>query len=139
MAAYHGVGTTSIYEGHGCAPDVIAAYRELRERGELTMRSSLVVSPRWRSREEAEASLRDWLPHLRGQGIGDDWSRPAPLQPETVEPFVPLLDDKGVVAAQDEGIRAIGNDAEGGYLGKGEMIGCFIEVKKCRGLYALNV
>lgn len=75
MAAYHGVGTTSIYEGHGCAPDVIAAYRELRERGELTMRSALVVSPRWRSREEAEASLRDWLPHLRGQGIGDEWLR----------------------------------------------------------------
>ncbi len=75
MALYHQAGTTSIYEGHGSAPDVIAAYRELRERGYLAMRTSLVVSPRWRSLEDAEPAMRDWSPLLRGRGTGDEWLR----------------------------------------------------------------
>src|SRR5690606_34142856 len=44
MALYHRMGTTSIYEGHGSAPDVLAAYKEVWERGDLTMRTSMVVS-----------------------------------------------------------------------------------------------
>ena len=71
MDLYHRMGTTSIYEGHGCAPEVIAAYRELHERGELTMRTSAVLSPRWRSLDEAATLLRDWTPTLRGRGMGD--------------------------------------------------------------------
>ncbi|MCC6210094.1 MAG: amidohydrolase [Burkholderiales bacterium] len=77
IAHYHAVGTTSIYEGHGSAPDVIAAYRELREQGELTVRTSLVASPRWRSLEEAESDMRDGMPLLKGRGFGDEWLRVA--------------------------------------------------------------
>lgn len=72
---YHAVGTTSIFEGHGCAPDVIAAYRALRERGELTMRTGLVVSPVWDTRAEAERGMRDALAYARGLGLGDDLLR----------------------------------------------------------------
>jgi predicted amidohydrolase YtcJ len=71
MQLYHQRGTTSVYEGHGSAPEVLAAYREVWERGDLTMRAGLVVSPRWRSLEEAQRVMRDWMPLLRGRGIGD--------------------------------------------------------------------
>lgn len=75
MRLYHARGTTSIYEGHGCAPDVIAAYRTLRERGELTMRVGLVVSPLWASVAEAEDAMRGWLAYARGSGLGDSLLR----------------------------------------------------------------
>jgi predicted amidohydrolase YtcJ len=71
MDLYHRVGTTSIYEGHGCAPEVIAAYRELWERGDLSMRTAMVLSPRWRGLEDAAVAMRDWMPMLRGRGMGD--------------------------------------------------------------------
>lgn len=71
MALYHRMGTTSIYEGHGCAPEVIAAYREMWERGDLTMRTAMALSPRWRSVAEAGVAMRDWMPMLRGRGMGD--------------------------------------------------------------------
>jgi predicted amidohydrolase YtcJ len=71
MALYHRMGTTSIYEGHGSTPDVIAAYREVWERGDLTMRTALTVSPRWRSLEEAAQVMRDGSALLRGHGMGD--------------------------------------------------------------------
>ena len=71
MNLYHGHGTTSIYEGHGSAPEVLAAYREVHERGDLSMRSNMVISPRWRNADEAERVLRDWLPLVRGRGMGD--------------------------------------------------------------------
>jgi len=71
MALYHQRGTTSIYEGHGSAPEILAAYREVWERGDLTMRAHLVVSPRWRGVEEAGRVMRDWLPLVRGRGFGD--------------------------------------------------------------------
>jgi predicted amidohydrolase YtcJ len=71
MRLYHSVGTTSIYEGHGSAPEVIAAYREMWERGDLTMRTSMVLSPRWRSLEDAAIAMRDWMPTMRGRGMGD--------------------------------------------------------------------
>jgi len=71
VRAYHAVGTTSVYEGHGCAPEVISAYRDLWQANELTMRMHLVVSPTWATCDEAELMMRDWLPHARGTGIGD--------------------------------------------------------------------
>ncbi|MGV3571898.1 MAG: amidohydrolase [Ramlibacter sp.] len=71
MALYHRMGTTSIYEGHGSTPDVLAAYRELWEHGDLTMRMAMTVSPRWRSYHEAAIVMRDWAPLLRGRGMGD--------------------------------------------------------------------
>jgi predicted amidohydrolase YtcJ len=71
MHAYHAKGTTSIYEGHGNAPEILSACRDLHEHGELTMRMSLVVSPAWGSVAEAERVMRDWLPLVRGRGVGD--------------------------------------------------------------------
>jgi predicted amidohydrolase YtcJ len=71
VRAYHAVGTTSVYEGHGCAPEVINAYRDLWQANELTMRMHLVVSPTWTTCEEAELMMRDWLSYARGAGIGD--------------------------------------------------------------------
>jgi predicted amidohydrolase YtcJ len=65
-------GTTSVYEGHGCSPDVVASYRELHERKELTVRSGLVLSPLWLASSEAEYAMRHWLSFARGDGLGDD-------------------------------------------------------------------
>lgn len=73
MRAYNAVGTTSVYEGHGLAAQTIAAYRELWERGEMTVRASLVLSPAWRDVSEAREAVRDWLAFARGRGIGDPW------------------------------------------------------------------
>ena len=75
IATYHAQGTTSVYEGHGCAPTIIDAYRSLREADELTMRVGLVVSPVWSTAEDAEQSMRDGLSFARGQGSGDDRMR----------------------------------------------------------------
>ena len=72
---YHAKGTTSIYEGHGCAPETISVYRKLWENGELTMRSTLVVSPAWIDLAEAARAMRDWLATARGRGLGDPWFR----------------------------------------------------------------
>jgi predicted amidohydrolase YtcJ len=68
-------GTTSVYEGHGCSPDVIASFRELHQRGELTLRSNLVVSPVWLATSEADYAMHNWLSYARGSGIGDDMLR----------------------------------------------------------------
>lgn len=75
IALYHGCGTTSIYEGHGSAPETISVYRALWERGELTMRTGLCISPAWADVGEARRAMRDWLAHARGSGLGDPWFR----------------------------------------------------------------
>jgi len=75
LEAYNSVGTTSIYEGHGSSPETIAVYRELWQRGELTVRSHLCVSPTWASLDEGRKVMRDWLAHARGAGLGDDYLR----------------------------------------------------------------
>lgn len=75
IARYHEKGTTSVYEGHGCAPEVLDAYRDLWEEGVLSMRMALVVSPVWSTLEQAQRFMRDWLSHARGKGIGDSYLR----------------------------------------------------------------
>ncbi|CAO3360941.1 amidohydrolase [Azospirillum melinis] len=72
---YNAQGTTSIYEGHGSAPQTISVYRRLWELGELTVRVGLVVSPSWADIAEARRAMRDWLAHARGAGLGDPWLR----------------------------------------------------------------
>lgn len=73
IALYHACGTTSVYEGHGSAPETISIYRALWERGELTMRTGLCISPSWSSVAEARRVMRDWLAYARGKGLGDPW------------------------------------------------------------------
>jgi predicted amidohydrolase YtcJ len=75
IETYHAVGTTSVYEGHGCAPEVISAYRDLWESGDLTMRMHLVVSTTWTTLDEAEVMMRDSLAYARGAGLGDSFLR----------------------------------------------------------------
>ena len=75
LPLYHARGTTSIYEGHGMGPEAIACFRELHEKGELTMRSGLVISPTWASAADAEPIMRDYLAYARGNGTGDDMLR----------------------------------------------------------------
>ncbi|MFT4268554.1 MAG: amidohydrolase [Xenophilus sp.] len=73
LPLYHAFGTTSVYEGHGSAPETIAVYRALWEQGGLTMRTRLCVSPTWSDAAEARLAMRDWLAHARGRGTGDPW------------------------------------------------------------------
>ena len=73
MQVYNAVGTTSVYEGHGLGAQTVAAYRELWEKGELTVRVALTLSPAWRDIVEAKTIMRDWLGHARGRGMGDPW------------------------------------------------------------------
>lgn len=75
MRMYNAVGTTSVYEGHGSAPEIISVYRSLWERNEMSVRVALVVSPTWADVAEAATMMRDCLSYARGQGIGDEWLR----------------------------------------------------------------
>ena len=74
---YHARGVTSIYEGHGVAPELLTAFRELHADGGLTMRSHLALSPTWRSRDEAEREIPELASWAGGDGIGDEWLRAA--------------------------------------------------------------
>ena len=75
MKLVHAKGTTSVYEGHGSVPDVIAAFRTLRETGELTVRAALCAAASWNDEADAEAVMRDHLAYASGNGIGDDMLR----------------------------------------------------------------
>ena len=74
MQAYHAYGTTSIFEEHGVAGELLRAYKIVHERGEQTMRATLVVSPRWTdiAAGEFERAVGDWASWLAGRGFGDD-------------------------------------------------------------------
>ena len=47
--AYHGFGTTSVFEGHGVATEILHVYKEAHRNGTLTMRATLALSPNWRA------------------------------------------------------------------------------------------
>ena len=74
MRRYNAAGTTGVFEGHGVSSVLMNAYKELWERGEMTVRSTLVVSPAWGAAPGAEIDevLRDWSAYAGGSGIGDD-------------------------------------------------------------------
>ena len=80
MRIYNSFGTTSVYEGHGVASEVIAAYKELWTKGEMTVRANLVLSPTpgWFEdpvRPEFELFLRDWATYAGDEGFGDEFLR----------------------------------------------------------------
>ncbi|MBY0337125.1 MAG: amidohydrolase [Acetobacteraceae bacterium] len=77
MAAYHAFGTTSVYEEHGVAGELLRAYRQVQDMGRLTMRSHLVFSPDWRGQAEADLGklVEGWAHWLSGRGLGDDMLR----------------------------------------------------------------
>lgn len=76
-AAYHAFGTTSIYEGHGVAGELLRAYRQVHEAGRLTMRANLVFCPDWRGVEDTYPArlVEGWAHWLAGRGLGDDMLR----------------------------------------------------------------
>ncbi|MCC6001217.1 MAG: amidohydrolase family protein [Pararhodobacter sp.] len=78
MQVYNGFGTTSVYEGHGAAADVIAAYQHVRATGRQSVRASLVLSPAWGAdpaSDDIPRMLRNWAGWAAGRGFGDDWIR----------------------------------------------------------------
>ncbi|MDB5414273.1 MAG: metallo-dependent hydrolase [Rubritepida sp.] len=76
-AYYHAFGTTSIYEEHGVAAELLAAYRQVHAAGKLTMRSHLAFSPDWRGMDDVpmERLIGGWGHQLAGSGMGDDMLR----------------------------------------------------------------
>jgi predicted amidohydrolase YtcJ len=73
--AYHGFGTTSIFEGHGVASELLRAYRRIHAEGKLTMRATLALSPNWAAAGDAplDAFVEAWLGWLGEPGLGDDF------------------------------------------------------------------
>jgi predicted amidohydrolase YtcJ len=69
---YAARGVTAIYEGHGVAPEVLAAYREAHARGTLALRATLAVSPTWAGAREGERALPDLAAWAGGGGLGDE-------------------------------------------------------------------
>ncbi len=72
--AYHRFGTTSIFEGHGVANELLGAYRRAHAAGMLTMRATLAFSPNWTAAGDAPlgAFVEAWLGWLGEPGFGDD-------------------------------------------------------------------
>jgi predicted amidohydrolase YtcJ len=73
MRTYNSYGTTSVFEEHGVAAEVLAAYRTLRQRGPLPVRSHLVFSPSWGavSGNPVGSVLSTWGAVVGGRGLGD--------------------------------------------------------------------
>jgi predicted amidohydrolase YtcJ len=72
--AYHGVGTTSVFEGHGVANELLRVYRQARHDGTLTMRSTVAFSPNWPAAGGAPLGpfVEAWAGWLGEPGFGDD-------------------------------------------------------------------
>ena len=85
MRVYNSTGTTSVFEGHGIAGEVLAAYQDLRAEGPLNVRSSLMFSPAWPSVgvDDVREMLVDWGRWLSGRGLGDDYLRMAGIYAES--------------------------------------------------------
>jgi predicted amidohydrolase YtcJ len=68
---YAARGVTAVYEGHGVAPEVLAVYRDARERGQLHLRCWLAVSPTWNA-ADAPRAIPEVAAWAGGRGLGDD-------------------------------------------------------------------
>ncbi len=79
--AYHAFGTTSIFEGHGVASEVIRVYKEAWRDGALTMRASLAFSPDWQATAGAPFGpfVNAWAGWLAQPGLGDEWLKTSGL------------------------------------------------------------
>lgn len=73
--AYHAFGTTSVFEGHGIANELIRAYKDAHRDGALTMRTTLVMSPNWKAAGNGDlgAFMEAWAGWLGEPAFGDDW------------------------------------------------------------------
>jgi predicted amidohydrolase YtcJ len=77
MRLYNASGTTSVFEGHGVAQELIAAYQDVRRAGAATVRATLAYSAAWGAAGEPDPArfLPSWLAWLGRGGLGDDWLR----------------------------------------------------------------
>jgi predicted amidohydrolase YtcJ len=72
--AYHAVGTTSVFEGHGVSTELLRVYKQAHQDGTLTMRASLAFSPNWLAAGSAPLGpfVEAWAGWLGEPGLGDD-------------------------------------------------------------------
>jgi predicted amidohydrolase YtcJ len=72
---YNSVATTSVFEGHGVATELLKAYKEVHGAGDLTVRATLTISPNWKAADNAPlgALVEGWAGWLAEPGLGDDW------------------------------------------------------------------
>ena len=75
MQLYNSVGTTGTYEGHGVAPEVMRAYKEVWDANEMTVRAHLVLSPEWKTVAGAAKEMERWGHAASSQGFGDEMLR----------------------------------------------------------------
>ncbi len=75
MRIYNRAGTTSVFEEHGAAQELIQAYQAVHAAGRATVRANLVFSPSWGPERDIDYThaLRSWSGWLGGRGLGDDW------------------------------------------------------------------
>jgi predicted amidohydrolase YtcJ len=85
MHVYNSYGTTSVFEGHGIAGEVLAAYQDLRAKGPLSVRAVLMFSPAWPTTDitTIREMLADWGRWLTGRGMGDAYLRMCGLYTES--------------------------------------------------------
>src|SRR5215472_7807582 len=79
--AYHAYGTTSVFEEHGVANELLRAYKDAYRDGSLTMRSALVFSPNWKAVDGVPLGplIEAWGGWLGEPALGDDWLKIAGL------------------------------------------------------------
>jgi predicted amidohydrolase YtcJ len=84
MRVYNSFGTTSVFEGHGAAPEVVRAYQRLCETGRQSVRTHLVFSPGWSglSQDDVKGVVASWGQWLAARGLGDEWLRVAGVYTE---------------------------------------------------------
>ncbi|MDE0386330.1 MAG: amidohydrolase [Defluviicoccus sp.] len=75
MRIYNRTGTTSVFEEHGAAQELIQAWQAVHAAGRATVRANLVFSPSWGPERDIDYThaLRSWSGWLGGRGLGDDW------------------------------------------------------------------
>ena len=73
--AYHAFGTTSVFEGHGAATELLRIYKRADRDGTLTMRTALAFSPNWQAAGGAPLGpfVEAWAGWLGEPGFGNDW------------------------------------------------------------------
>jgi len=79
MRIYNSTGTTSVFEEHGCAQELIQAYQAVNAQGAATVRAHLAFSAAWGAGDDIDyaKTLATWAGWLGGCGLGDSWLRVA--------------------------------------------------------------
>lgn len=77
MRIYNAAGTTSVFEEHGVAAELLKAYQEVHRDGGLSVRSNLVFSPAWNVVKDTPLStlFATWSSWLGAVGLGDSFLR----------------------------------------------------------------